>query len=635
MKKGDFMSGIVYSANGEDLAFDEVNLKDNSFIVNNKSFFIRHFSEKSRYFGFFWNVNYSEKSQWFRKSKKKHSRINDKFLKILDSIDVVERPKKLPDKVIFQGKSVDVFDDFVNERYFIPTGYNSLCYELNYLRRIQPVFDIKRIFDNREWGRNYHLEVMKNKIALITFDKTTDKREDKTDNKHEFKVYVAVAFDGMVKELKLWKNLFYGFDKNRNSPPENRYVYVPFEFYAKKLVFTVGFNRNEAIKESLSIMRRFDKKYVKELNNELNFKRAPERSIDFAYVTALNSLRSMSSLGYIEAGLPWFYEEWSRDEALSVNALIYSGDFDKVKKIILRLLNESNIKGMINTKLGDNTTPLSAEAFFYVAKAFDNLVDFAKRHNIEKYVLSNKFYEKVSLLIEQSLDIIIKHFSKGSLIYAKPSTTWMDSSYKGDNREGFNIEINAMMLYMYNLLYKITNKEIYSLFASKLKAVIREKFWNGMYLVDNLDSKIIRPNIFIAYFFAPEILSEYEWEKCFDYALDRLWCDWGGLSSIDKTNPLFVPVSTGEDPKSYHRGDSWFFVNNIAAIAMSRLNRTKYLQYITKITSAGTKDILLKGCLGNASEISDASKLSSKGALSQAWSNATYVELIRELFYKK
>ena len=628
------MSGIVYSVNDEDLAFEDVDLKDNSILINNKSFFISHFTKKSRYFGFFWNINQKDKSGWFKKNKKEKSKIDDKFLKVLDSIELVEKPEKLPDNITIKGKAIDIFDDFVNERYFIPSDYNSLCYELNYLRRIQPIFDIKRIFDNREWGRNYKIEVQKNKVAVITFEKLTDKREDKTDGKHEYKIYVAIAFDGMVKELNSWKNLQYEFDKNRNSPPENRYAYVPFEFYAKKLVFTVGFHKKDVIKESLSIMKSFDKKYIKELNDELDFKREPERTIDFAYVLALNALNSMSSLNYIEAGLPWFYDEWSRDEALSLNALIYAGDFNKVKKILLKLLDETNIKGMINTKLGDNNTPLSAEAFFYAAKVFDNLVSFAKKHNIEKYILAGKFYEKASGLIEQSLDIIIKHFLKGSLIYAKPSTTWMDSSYKGDTREGFNIEINAMMLYMYDLLYRTTGKEIYSLFASKLKAVIREKFWNGMYLVDNLDSKIVRPNVFIAYYFAPEILSDYEWEKCFDYALERLWFEWGGLSSIDKTNPLFVPNSTGEDPKSYHRGDSWFFVNNIAAIAMSRLNKTKYFKYITKVTSAGTKDILLKGCLGNASEISDASELTSRGALSQAWSNATYVELIRELFYK-
>ena len=624
------MTKLIYSIMDEDLVFEDVDVSDNSFLINNHSFYISHFNDNSKYFGFFWRFEPESNTRYRDLAI---SNIKRKVFKIIDEINVVEKPKRLPDSVIIDGKTVSVFDDFVNERFFIPSGSDSLCYELNMLRRVRPEFDIKEIFDHRVWGRIYHTEVIKNKVAIISFEKKTDEREDNLPGISEYRLYVAVAFDGLIRDVDEWVKKDYGYDRNRNSPPFERYVYVPFEFYTRKLVFSVGFNKGEVVKKALKLMKSFDKNYVKELNNELHFRRAPEKTVDYAYCSALNSLNSMVQEDFIEAGLPWFFDEWTRDEALSLTSSLLADRIDVVKSIILKIVNETKIKGIINAKYDNKKSQFSADAFFYAVKAFDNLVAFSRKYNFERYALGKGYYKTVVNAIEQSVDVITKYFSEGSLIFSKAGTTWMDSNYNGDNRAGYNIEINAMMLYVYHFLHKTTKKEIYSLFESKLKSVVIEKFWNGMYLVDNLNSKIVRPNVFLAYYFYSSLLSYHEWIKCFDFVLEKLWLDWGGLSSIDKDNELFTPYSTGEDPKSYHRGDSWFFINNIAAYDMAHLDKVRYLDYITKIVSASTKDILLNGALGHASEISDANRFSSRGALAQAWSAATYVELINKLFY--
>ena len=114
--------------------------------------------------------------------------------------------------------------------------------------------------------------------------------------------------------------------------------------------------------------------------------------------------------------------------------------------------------------------------------------------------------------------------------------------------------------------------------------------------------------------------------------MKNLWLEWGGLSTIDKKNNLFFDCHTGEDSRSYHRGDSWFWLNNLAAIQLKKINNKKFNRQIQKIISASTEDILWKGCIGCASELSSAKELSSQGCFSQAWSNAMYMELIDEAY---
>ena len=164
-----------------------------------------------------------------------------------------------------------------------------------------------------------------------------------------------------------------------------------------------------------------------------------------------------------------------------------------------------------------------------------------------------------------------------------------------------------------------------------------------MYLNDGYDcpmDSVIRPNIFLAYYIYPELLTSKEWVEVFDNALPKLWCDWdmgegvegGGLSTIDKTHPLYQPYYTGIDNKSYHRGDSWFWINNIAAISMYRLDKERYKDKIFKIVNSSSQDILYWGFIGYASELASSGWFKSGGCLCQTWSIATFIELIHEVY---
>jgi glycogen debranching enzyme len=208
-------------------------------------------------------------------------------------------------------------------------------------------------------------------------------------------------------------------------------------------------------------------------------------------------------------------------------------------------------------------------------------------------------------------------------------------------RDGARIEIQALRLCLYKLARKlnadIKKKSYYYRAEQKLKNKVREEFWDGEILADGIYPKTlevdstIRPNIFLTAYLYPELLSRKEWKTCFDNAINKLWLSWGGFATIDKNNPGYYPYSTGENPSSYHQGDSWYFVNNLAAITLFRLDKDKYKNYIEEILAASVDDLLWFNTLAASSEISAAEENSHKGCFNQAWSAATYMEMISEM----
>jgi glycogen debranching enzyme len=243
--------------------------------------------------------------------------------------------------------------------------------------------------------------------------------------------------------------------------------------------------------------------------------------------------------------------------------------------------------------------------------------------------------------LKYAIEQILTHQTDRGLVECKNLESWMDTSYKTDNRGGFLIEVQALQLAMYKLMQflctitKNTTKFIaYKKLEDATREKVRQEFWNPPILNDRKDDPTVRPNIFLAYYLYPNLLSKEEWTKCFDHMIERLWLSWGGFATIDMKNPLFSERYSGENNKSYHRGDSWFFVNNIAAICLIRVGRDRYKEIIAKILEASSEDLLFRGAIGHASELSSAAEQRAEGCFCQAWSAATFVELVYELHGK-
>lgn len=499
-------------------------------------------------------------------------RFDDKMFKIIENLEI-QRGSEV-EELRNNFWNIKRKKGGIIESFFLPPYFNSLIYEASESTTVELTLDIKESYDNREFGRQYAI-FETGGIIIVEYSQ---------DNKYN--IYLAIKPDILdCSKLEEWIPRYYQLDQERNSPPFERYVFRALKLKSKKIVFSVSRNKKEAIKEAQMVFKKTEK--LKKLENKrikklLNFKKIKirDREIEMAYICAQHSLNSLTvtrddQIG-IYAGLPWFFQFWARDELISLKAL----NKKTQRRILLKHFYTIE-------KLA------SSDAFGWLFQRANGLISKRK--------------------IKKSL---IKSINKFNPVHIK--TTWMDTL----SRAGA-IEIQALRLNMYKLTCQNAEKQ--------LKKQVQEKFWNGNFLADAIDNFTIRPNIFLVAYIYPELLSKKEWIKCFENILPKLWLDWGGIATIDKTSPLFNNRYTGEKPKSYHNGDSWFYLNNLTALILYRFDKKKFKKYIDKILEASTKEILWQGTIGHHGELSSASEFKSEGSWAQAWSNALYIEAIEEI----
>lgn len=538
------------------------------------------------------------------------------------------KPHKIIENIALvdaNGAEISVFSEIENnvfrvsrksaagkETFFLPANHRAFVYETDSKNKVRLTLDVKEIYESKELGRNYEIGLEKG-VLIVKFNQ---------DN--EFAVYVAIKSDGGFEEKKEWILRKYDYDKERNSPPFEKWVYGALDFAASKIVFAAAFEKEAAVNEAKEV---FENSAQYKAETRRAGLKPPKSEQEAAYFLAQNSLTGLvairDGLGGIRAGLPWFFQFWGRDEAISLKALAGINK-NLAKEILFSRLGQIREDGRMSVFSG---LPLaSADAAGWLFKRAADFIDLK--------IVNKGEVEKVAFQLEKTIDGLLKFYTQDGFDINGPRETWMDSNYGDDFREGARIEIQALRLNMYKLARRLTGKEKYQVLEATLVQKGREKFFKSSLLADGLEDWTVRPNIFIAYYVYPELLKVKEWEKCFDCAIERLWLEWGGLATIDKNHPFFCPAHTGEFPKSYHRGDSWFWLNNIAAIALYRVNSKKYRSYIEKILAASGNIILRQGALGHLAELSSAQELRAQGCPAMAWSGATYIEAIDEINQK-
>ncbi|PIN78381.1 hypothetical protein COV16_06035 [Candidatus Woesearchaeota archaeon CG10_big_fil_rev_8_21_14_0_10_34_8] len=479
-------------------------------------------------------------------------------------------------------------DNNAIEHFILPYEHNAFIYELKkYRDDLILDLDCRGAWDKDQWGRYYNVQIEKNRI-IISYEKQND-----------YHLYVVITGKNLnAEKIREWHNVHYPLDNIRKDEPD-REIYKAVKLQIKsdtKLVFSTNTNREKAIKEGDYVYRNINKLKRKQDNAMIHKTNIKNKIQRMAYNAALNSLNGLLSeidnnLGIIRA-FPWYYKFWSRDEMYAIKAL---GKRKEASEIYSRTLWGIRPKGTIpNINPSPENGCVDITGLFYYR--------YSKRDELKKTILA----------------LETNHESKGFVVN-KPKQTWMDSI----DREGPRIEVQALMLNMYNLIGE-KNKEL------TLKNRVKELFWNGKYLNDGIDDFTIRPNFILAYFFYPDLLTKEEWMKCFNNTLPKLSCSWGGISTLDRNSGLYEPMNTGININSYHSGDSFFFINNIAAMAMLRLNKRHYKDRIKNIVDSSTEEILWNGFLGHHSELSSAKKMESRGCRCEAKAAATYIELLNE-----
>ncbi len=581
-----------------------------NFILTNKTGGYASFSNKSisKYQGVFFNEGF------------------EKF-KVIENIKIPGEMKSLINKFW----CVERERELAKEAIFMPTGHDALVYALEREAEITLVLDSRKMYDFDEWGRNYKIQEKDGKI-IVTY--TKEKK-----GKKEYEIYLAILPDRLdYDKIGKWREVDYSYDSARKSKSK-MYVYDALKLRAKQVVFGFSTSKEKAIQEA-----EFAKNNIEALKKEkldelhtLKLGFMLDRQIKMAYLCAQDSLNNLicniNSEEGILAGLYWFDQFWSRDELVSLKALILEGKYKLVKQILFKYIRKIMTDGRLPNRIPE--WGKSADSIGWLFKRVSDLIEILEEKGIlMKTISRTEAMEFKSAVEKASLSIKKNYSSEDGLILNKEKETWMDSVA----RDGARIEIQAMQLNMYKLMKKLCKKlkdNAGYMLAEKsekeLLEVVRKNFWNKHYLNDGLNDKTIRPNVFIAYYIYPELLTQKQWMKCFSNILPRLWTGLG-YSSLDMHHPNFQPYHTGEDDRSYHSGDSWHWINCLATICLFRLGKFRFYKHIQKPAMAAANDILWQGIPGSASEISSAKDHKAFGCFDQAWSNALFIEMIEELF---
>jgi glycogen debranching enzyme len=587
---------------------------------------------------------------------------------------------KTPTEIINGYINIERFSYDSSERFTL--AKNGLIYEVDsYNGDVHIDLDFREIFDTDDQGRIYNI-YRRDDLVVVEYKKFSDNSLAHLENI----IYLVIKGAMDYALVNTWSQRFYHYDLARKNAA-NFYVYNALRIQCRnsvKLYFAFSDNIDSAIQkvdDIYSNKEKIDEAYAEYIDNVLSVKNNIQEIVGedaaFAYTGCIHAIDSLSMrlplnhkmITGMWAGLPWFFQYWSRDELVSVIAPMLEHRYDYSKELLMKYLAEIMNDGRLSNRYPTANLGTADSIGWLFKRLQDFLLLCERRNNFHNYFsLYDLNYIRERLRF--SIKMILKEHSKGGLILNGRQETWIDTfnpeSNDKDFREGARIEIQALFLNMLKLMGMLENylankfikkndrlvrvsadESDTDVLEEETKNIVREKFFKNVdgksYLNDGYDcslDSVIRPNIFLAYYIYPELLSPKEWVEVFDNAIPKLWCDWdmgegvkgGGLSTIDKTHPLYQPYYTGIDNKSYHRGDSWFWINNIAAISMYRLDKERYKNHIFKIVNASSQDILYWGFIGYASELASSGWFKSGGCLCQTWSIATFIELMHEVY---
>lgn len=540
--------------------------------------------------------------------------------KIIDEIKILGRDEVVEMKNNFFKVEKESKDGIV-ESYFLPDGHNALCLKASKQIEAEITLDIRHPYDSRQMGRFYEVETQE-ECLVVKYIKRRDWGEDNLGDKKEFSLFVAVKTDkGSFAKVGEFFSKYYPRDHKRNSYPWDRYIYRAFKMTGKKAVFAVGKTKKDAIAEAEKVFKDFDKLYKKtrDEHSDLDVPVITDAEIKMAYLCAQNSVRTLmvkNKNAGAYAGIPWFFQFWHRDEAISLSQ-IYRLDKKTAEEIIVKQLDAMlDAEAFPKQRFPESPQELqSADAIGMLARECQEI--------FKKNRISKVFRTEVVGKFEKTVSKLLKERTCEGLAVNYPQETWMDTL----PREGFRIEVQAGRLALYRFLYLETNNDQYKILLEEMEREVIKRFYkeDGI-LWDSLDDGAVRPNIFLAYYLYPELMLKENWEKCFDKILPELYLQWGGIASLSQADSRFILKDAGENSPSYHNGNSWFFMNNLVATVLYKVNPAKYSEYINEIMQASTNDILYGGAIGHHSEISSAEVQEPLGCEAQLWSSAMYLE---------
>lgn len=487
--------------------------------------------------------------------------------------------------------------------------------------------DMGRLGDESTEGRFYHVSHAGDALII---------RFEKAGEYDEFLVIKGVQAFHPVRE---WQPRRHAYDERRGEEGE-RWIYRAGRISvegALRLVIARSDTMEKALEKAAFVQEHEEGILQSQAAYARNAYKAGslEANAALAALDALVTKRKGESYSGILAGLPWFHQYWSRDELVSLGALIAAGQYGLVKEILTRyyeLLEEPHLMALY-----PDQGRVAADALGWLAKRTHDLLLVLEREGaLDDYFTRLElayFRERMA----HALDALLVTIP----VQNGPGETWMDTLADGkDGRAGVRIEIQALLLAAHRLVAWLEERRRFrrvlpgqwrrreKQYLERVRALFHDGCPDG--LLDEEADRRARPNLLLAAYAYPDLFTSEEWNDLFEGVLPRLWLPWGGLASLDTAAAAFVPRYSGADDRSYHHGDSWYWVNALAALVLQRHDPERYATQIGRLRDACTQDLLFHGAVGHASELSSAAVEEWGGTYAQAWSAALLFELLQE-----
>ncbi len=492
--------------------------------------------------------------------------------------------------------------------------------------------DCKRQYDESDQGRLYQVSLDQQgpvqersrtsalarvRTISVEYRKHSDHRIQPDTVAYRAWLSIATTFDVSLRDT--WRSVTYAYDDRRGSRSTPWVRDTAFLTGDGDVAIAFGTDARDARRKATDLLLRPPKGDDGALPTALARAPLPAR-------VAWRSLNALRSPTGILAGIPWFFQEWSRDELTSAGALLAAGDAAAVAAIVDKWYGAVRQDGTLPAIYPDRGVK-SADAPGWLGRRTLDLL--ATAHPIATETLA-RWRDAADRLIG-GLDV------RDGLVRSERNETWMDTATDDDGRAGYRVEVQALALALlaaHAALCQRTGVPIPERTAGLRGAILRaarERLVRGDLLSDGLspdgmEDPVVRPNVFIAWYVWPDLVTVAQWRKTFWLAIDRLWLPWGGLATIPASDPRFRGRDTGEDVAAYHRGDSWYFINAIAAMALRAVDPSGGAPAARRLLDAIERDLLTQGYLGHVSEISSANEQEAMGCHAQAWSAACYVE---------
>ncbi len=594
-------------------------------LVNKRGSYFCLTNDKTNYQGL--NYLYNNGSEW-------------SYYKTIENISLEQKPREIINHLFFtERKNISTTEKF----FFLNHG---LVYDVqNYDGWCFIEMDFRDIFDYDDKGRFYSIKKEED-IVIVEYTK----HADDSLKKPQKSFFLAIKNISEFEKIGSWAEKNYSYDAYRGCR-SRFWVYSALKFKIKRschVLFSFGETEKEAIKNIESLEKNknhlihLEHTYSKHLKTICPPGAPPK--IAAAFTNSLKSLENLIlNLSFnnrqttgIFAGLPWFFQFWSRDQLISLKSLMLVKKFALCKIILFNLLDSIMENGRIQNRIPFANLG-TADGTGWLFKRIGDFLDILEQNKEFKSYLSKRELDFIAEKLEYAIQKTQKNFVDELLVWNNPKETWMDTEWDYDKRDGKRIEIQALWLNMLELMVKILkktgkNQKNYKDLLNKTLEKTRQIFFKQGILYDGENDPTIRPNVFMAYYIYPGLLSKNEWKNVFAGSLEKLWLEWGGVASIDRQHKLFSSYYSGQNNKSYHRGDSWLWVNNIAAISLYEVDKRFFKAFIEKILDASVEDNLFKGFIGHCSELSSAAVQDASGCWCQSWSSATLIELAQKLY---